>query len=334
MNGASKIGDWLNARTGYRALMAHALDEPVPGGARWAYIWGSVLVGCITLQAVTGWAMMAYYAPSATTAWASVEHLTYGVSGGWLVRGMHHFGAQAMIVVVAFHLAQVAIFGAYKAPREVNWWLGLGLLGITLGFSLTGYLLPWDQKGYWATRVATNIAGTTPILGRAIQQVLQGGPEYGSLTLTRFYALHVGVLPALILGLLVGHLLLFRKHGVTPGASTDVSGVLPTQLAKDLGGILLMLLVVVVLAYREHGGPFDCPADPASDYPRGPDGASTMLFPYQSISRAARVESVRWNKGHIAGAYATLLPFWDRAPSRAGAVPIFRSRRWRSRSSV
>src|SRR5262249_25216751 len=115
----TKVGDWLDARTGYRALLSHALDEPVPGGARWAYIWGSVLVGCITLQAITGWAMMAYYAPSATTAWASVEHLTYGVSGGWLVRGLHHFGAQAMVVTVAFHIAQVAIFGAYKAPREV-----------------------------------------------------------------------------------------------------------------------------------------------------------------------------------------------------------------------
>ena len=142
MSVASKVADWLDSRTGYRALLVHALDEPVPGGARWAYIWGSVLVGCITLQAITGWAMMAYYAPSATTAWASVEHITYGVSGGWLVRGLHHFGAQAMVVTLALHLLQVAIFGAYKAPREVNWFLGLGLLGVTLGFSLTGYLLP------------------------------------------------------------------------------------------------------------------------------------------------------------------------------------------------
>jgi ubiquinol-cytochrome c reductase cytochrome b subunit len=320
MSLASKIGDWLDARTGYRALLSHALDEPVPGGARWAYIWGSVLVGCITLQAITGWAMMAYYAPSATTAWASVEHLTYGVSGGWLVRGMHHFGAQAMIVVVAFHLAQVAIFGAYKSPREVNWWLGLGLLGITLGFSLTGYLLPWDQKGYWATRVATNIAGTTPVLGKAIQQVLQGGAEYGSLTLTRFYALHVGVLPALLLALLVGHLVLFRRHGVTPGASADVAKVdrfYPTQLAKDLGGILLMLLVVVVLAYREHGAPLDCPADPASDYPARPEWYFLSLFQLLKYFEG-RLEVV----GSLvipaaAGAYMALLPFWDRAPSRA-----------------
>jgi len=174
MSWLAKAGDWLDSRTSYRALLHHALDEPVPGGARWAYIFGSVLIGCITLQAITGWALMAYYAPSATTAWASVEHITYGVSGGWLVRGMHHFGAQAMVVCLVLHLAQVAIYGAYKAPREVNWWFGLGLLGVTLGFSLTGYLLPWDQKGYWATRVATSIAGTIPIVGKSIQQLAQG----------------------------------------------------------------------------------------------------------------------------------------------------------------
>jgi ubiquinol-cytochrome c reductase cytochrome b subunit len=320
MSMASKVGDWLDARTGYRALVAHALDEPVPGGARWAYIWGSVLVACIALQAITGWAMMAYYAPSATTAWASVEHLTYGVSGGWLVRGLHHFGAQAMVVTLALHLAQVAIFGAYKAPREVNWWLGLGLLGVTLGFSLTGYLLPWDQKGYWATRVATNIAGTTPLLGRQIQQVLQGGAEYGSLTLTRFYSLHVGILPVLLVLLLVGHLVLFRKHGVTPSATanpTKVDRFYPTQLAKDLGGVLLLFVVVAGLAIREHGAPLDCPADPASDYPARPEWYFLSLFQLLKYFEG-RLEVVgSLVIPSLAGAYLALLPFWDRGPSRA-----------------
>ncbi|HZU83948.1 MAG TPA: cytochrome b N-terminal domain-containing protein, partial [Polyangiaceae bacterium] len=205
-----------------------------------------MLVGCIALQAITGWALMAYYSPSATTAWASVEHLNYAVVGGWLLRGLHHFGAQAMIVVVGLHVAQVAIYGAYKAPREVNWWLGLGLLGLTVGFGLTGYLLPWDQKGYWATRVATNIAGTTPIAGKIVQQLLVGGPEYGSMTLTRFFTLHVAILPALLVGLLGGHLALFRRHGVTPSASADTTKVgrfYPAQLAKDVAGVLLLFVV-------------------------------------------------------------------------------------------
>src|SRR5579863_9447196 len=106
MSFQDRAGDWLDERTGYRALIAHALEEPIPGGARWAYIFGSVLMGCIALQAITGWAMMAYYAPSATTAWASVEHLNNDVMGGWLVRGLHHFGAHAMIVVLALHIGQ------------------------------------------------------------------------------------------------------------------------------------------------------------------------------------------------------------------------------------
>jgi ubiquinol-cytochrome c reductase cytochrome b subunit len=316
----NQVGDWLEARIGYRALIKHALEEPVPGGARWAYIFGSVLVGCIALQAITGWAMMAYYAPSATTAWASVEHLTYAVWCGWLVRGLHHFGSQAMIVVIGLHIAQVAIWGAYKAPREVNWWLGLGLLGVTIGFGLTGYLLPWDQKGYWATRVATNIAGTMPIAGKAVQRFLVGGPEYGSMTLTRFYTLHIAILPLLLALLLVGHLVLFRKHGVTPSASADTRKVdlfYPMQLAKDVGGVLLLLAVVLVLALRDHGAPLDAPADPASDYPARPEWYFLSLFQLLKYFPGPLEVVATLVVPGVAGAYLALLPFWDRTPSRA-----------------
>jgi ubiquinol-cytochrome c reductase cytochrome b subunit len=320
MSWINRTGDWLDARTGYRAALHHALEEPVPGGARWAYIFGSVLVGCITVQALTGWALMTYYAPSATTAWASVEHITYAVSGGWLVRGLHHFGAQAMVVVVGLHIAQVAIFGAYKAPREVNWWLGLGLLGITLGFSLTGYLLPWDQKGYWATRVATNIAGTVPIIGKATQRILQGGPEYGTFTLTRFYTLHIAILPLLLAALLGGHLVLFRKHGVTPGAKADTSKIdkfYPTQLAKDLGGMFVMLAVVFLLVLREHGAPLDAPADPASEYPARPEWYFLSLFQMLKYFEGSLEIAGSVVIPGIAGLYLALLPLWDKVQSRA-----------------
>ena len=204
----SRLGDFLDERVGHRKLLAHALEEPIQGGARWAHVFGSALLGSFLVQAVTGVALMTSYAPSEQTAWASVHYITFTQSGGWLLRGLHHFGAQAMVIVLAMHLLQVALFGAYKKPREVNWWLGLGLLALTLGFALTGYLLPWDQKGYWATRVATNIAGTVPVVGDATQKLMQGGAEYGSLTPTRFYALHVAVLPALLVILVAP-----RPHG-------------------------------------------------------------------------------------------------------------------------
>jgi ubiquinol-cytochrome c reductase cytochrome b subunit len=320
MSPIDQVDHWLDKRIGHRALIKHALEEPVPGGARWAYIFGSVLVGCIALQAITGWAMMAYYSPSATTAWASVEHLNYVVPGGWLVRGLHHFGAHAMVVVLGLHLAQVAIYGAYRAPREVNWWLGLGLFAITLGFGLTGYLLPWDQKGYWATRVATNIAGTTPGLGKAIQRLMQGGAEYGSMTLTRFYTLHVGLLPVLLISLLVAHLVLFRKHGVTPPASADLRKVdrfYPVQLAKDVGGVLLMLAIVFALALRDHGAPLDAPADPSSDYPARPEWYFLSLFQLLKYF-AGQLEVVGSQVvPGVAALYLVLLPFWDRSPTRA-----------------
>jgi ubiquinol-cytochrome c reductase cytochrome b subunit len=273
--------DFLDERTGVRKLAAHLLDEPIRGGARWAYVFGSALLGSFMVQAVTGVALMTGYAPSDKTAWASVHFIQFQQAGGWLVRGLHHFGAQAMVILLGAHLAQVSLFGAYKKPREVTWWLGLGLLAITLGFALTGYLLPWDQKGYWATRVATNIAGTVPLVGEATQRLLQGGPEYGSLTLTRFYTLHVVVLPALLVGIVTAHVALFRRHGVTPSAKADLARVdafFPSQLFKDVVAAVAVVGVVLVLAVNEHGAPLDAPADPSSDYPARPEWYFLALF--------------------------------------------------------
>ena len=132
---------------------------------------------------------------------------------------MHHFMAQAMVVLLALHLMQVVIDGAYRAPREVNFWLGLILMQIVLGLSLTGYLLPWDQKGYWATRVATNLLGVVPGVGTSLQQLVVGGADYGHHTLTRFFALHAGVLPAALVFFLVLHVALFRRHGICSQAA-------------------------------------------------------------------------------------------------------------------
>ena len=150
--------DWLDNRTGYKLLMHEALNEPIPGGARWRYITGSMLTFCFVVQAITGMFLWCGYAPSTQTAWESVYYIQHEMTLGWLVRGIHHFAAQAMMVVLGLHFFQVIWDGAYRAPREVNFWLGIVLMQIVVVLSLTGYLLPWDQKGYYATKVATNIS--------------------------------------------------------------------------------------------------------------------------------------------------------------------------------
>ena len=210
--------NWLDNRTGIRRLTREALFENIPGGARWRYVWGSTLTFAILVEFITGIMLWMFYSPSANSAWESVYHLQENVKGGDWLRGIHHWTAQFMIVLLVLHLVQVVVDGAYKAPREFNFWFGLALLGLTMGLGLTGYLLPWDQKGYWATEVATNIVGNTPLIGDYLKPLLIGGNEAGHHTLTRFFALHAGVLPALLIGLIVLHIYLFRKHGITPAA--------------------------------------------------------------------------------------------------------------------
>ena len=198
-------------------LRKSALDERVPGGARFVYVFGSALVILFGLQALTGIGLALYYSPSANNAWASVFYIEHKVAFGYLLRGLHHYGSSAMVIVLGMHLLQTFTFGAYRQTRALVWWSGLLLLFLVIGFGLTGYLLPWDQKGYWATRVATDIAATTPLVGKQLQYLIQGGNEYGNLTLTRFYAIHVVILPALLVSLLAAHVALFRKvGGVTP----------------------------------------------------------------------------------------------------------------------
>jgi ubiquinol-cytochrome c reductase cytochrome b subunit len=259
--------DWLDHRTGYRELMHEALYERVPGGARWRYVWGSTLVFTFSIQMITGFFLWTAYAPSAQTAWESVYYIEHVMQFGNVVRGIHHFTAQAMIVLMALHLMQVIIDGAYKAPREVNFWLGLILMLIVLGLSLTGYLLPWDQKGYWATQVATNIAGGTPVIGTQVQKMAVGGDVYGHLTLTRFFALHAGLLPFLLVAFLAVHIAAFRRHGITVPDPNRRPAVYfwPDQVLKDAVACLAILATILVLVFWK-GAELGAPADPSENY--------------------------------------------------------------------
>lgn len=277
----SSLLDWLDDRTGFRALTKEALYERIPGGARWRYVWGSTLMFALFVQLVTGIILWMAYSPNAMGAWESVYFIQYEMTGGWMLRGIHHYMAQITTVLLILHLMQVVIAGAYKAPREVNFWFGLGLLGLVLGLSLTGYLLPWDEKGYWATKVATSIASISPVIGPELQRTLIGGADYGHHTLTRFFALHAGVLPLAIMGLIAGHVYLFRRHGVTteqPPRGRE--GVFwPDQVLKDAVACLAVMAVVMFLVLRAGGAHLGAPADPTEPYAAArPDWTFMFLF--------------------------------------------------------
>jgi ubiquinol-cytochrome c reductase cytochrome b subunit len=276
------LADWLHDRTGFRALLREALDEPIPGGARWRYVFGSALTVIFLVQMFTGLLLMTSYSPSSSTAWGSVFYISKEMWYGWFIRGVHHFAAQAMVVLLVLHLLQVLWAGAYRRPREFNWWFGMALLFLTLAFSLTGYLLPWDQKGYWATKVATNIMGGAPVAGPYLQKILVGGSDYGNQTVTRFYGLHVGILPTLLVLCLVAHIALFRKHGLTPPPHAErrpTALFWPEQLFKDTVFSAAVLAVVIGLVLIQGGADLDSPADAAgSDYPARPEWYFLSLY--------------------------------------------------------
>ncbi|MEX2138752.1 MAG: cytochrome b N-terminal domain-containing protein [Pirellulales bacterium] len=291
--------DWLDHRTGYRSFVHEALYERIPGGARWRYVWGSTLVFAFFVQLITGLFLWMAYAPSSQTAWESVYYIQYEMQGGWLLRGIHHFMAQAMVVLLALHLMQVIIDGAYRAPREINFWIGLVLMLIVLGLSLTGYLLPWDQKGYWATRVATNLASLVPGVGEDLQRLVVGGADYGHHTLTRFFALHAGVLPGLLILLLVVHVGLFRRHGICyrQPAHRGECHFWPDQVLKDAVACLAVMAVVMLLvvlpaltgrvefADAQHlGADLGAPADPGHQYSAArPEWYFLFLFQFLKL---------------------------------------------------
>jgi len=314
-----KIGDWIDERLGHRALMKWFLDEPVPGGARWSYVFGSVLVFLLIMQAVTGILLASFYAPSSTDAWASVAYIQTQVPLGWFIRGLHSTGASAMVSVVCLHLLQVTLWGAYRKPRELNWWIGLVMMGLLFAFALTGYLLPWDQKGYWATQVATSLMGAAPGVGPWLKSVVQGGPEYGNLTLTHFYALNVALLPLTLIGLVVVHVALFRKHGVTPAFKHDPSvsdTFWPRQLVRDFIAMTVTLAIIFVVVAKGHGAALEAPADPASSYDARPEWYFYPLFQLLKFF-PGRLEIVgAVGAPLVAGGILFALPFYDRAATR------------------
>ncbi|MGE0129008.1 MAG: cytochrome b N-terminal domain-containing protein [Blastocatellales bacterium] len=316
---AAELRDWFGERTGAWKTIRVALDEPIRGGARWTYVFGSGLAFLVALQALTGIVLSVYYTPSSDHAHASVAFIQKAVPAGALLRGLHHYGASAMVVLIVVHLAQVFLFGAYKAKRELVWVTGVVMLLITLAFSFTGYLLPWDQAAYFGTKVGTSIAGEIPVVGEIQRRIMLGGSELTTLTLSRFFTAHVFLFPLALLLLIVAHIVLFRRAGAAgPFHHRDdrrVDSFYPRQMLKDAVFMLALFVALAVLALKWPAelGP---QADPASDYLARPPWYFLPLFQLLKYfpGQLSLIPTVL-----LPGALFTLLfllPFLDRRAER------------------
>lgn len=207
--------DWLELRSGLVGATKYFLFRKVPGDIGWAHTLGSATLTAFLVQAVTGVILAMFYKPTPAEAYDSIQRITNEVTLGWLVRGMHRWGASVFIILLFFHAARVFLYGAYKYPRELNWIVGVFLLLLGMFEGFTGYLLPWDQTAYWATVVGVNLQGTGPFVGPFLVNLLFGGGEIGVDTLPRFYAIHMLLLPGAIFALVGLHLWLVMRLGVT-----------------------------------------------------------------------------------------------------------------------
>lgn len=268
----SRLGEWIDKRTGISGPVRSFLNYPVPGYVHRnaLYMLGGLTLIMFMLQAFTGILLAFYYVPTPEGAYNSVDFITYQLPLGWLVRGIHHYGSSAMVVLTALHMLRTYLFSAYKRPREINWLTGVLLLFLTLAFGFTGYLLPWDQKGYWATRVGTQIAGSVPLIGDALMQLMRGGAEVGQTTLSRFFGTHILLLPAMLALLIAVHIFQLRHHGMSPAItekgkaqSRKFVPFYPYWIINDaIAGLGLLALLVVLSATQR--APLEFPADPTS----------------------------------------------------------------------
>jgi ubiquinol-cytochrome c reductase cytochrome b subunit len=259
--------NWIERRTGFVSMAKDFLTEDIPGGASYWYVFGSATLFAMILQIVTGIFLTFFYAPSAMTAWESTRSI-YVHPFQHFVLSVHYWGASAMIALVFLHLLQVVIWGAYKSPREIQWIVGVLLLLVTMVLGLTGYLLPWDMDAYAASQVSINLTLTAPVIGAFIQQFTQDGTTMGTLTINRFFGLHVWLLPAVLVALVGAHLAIFRWNGPAGPPVEDPRPLKkgrfwPDQMFMDAFVSLLIFLIIIALA--AFAPPFlDAKADPAN----------------------------------------------------------------------
>jgi ubiquinol-cytochrome c reductase cytochrome b subunit len=317
MGPISAVQSWFEKRLGLSRLVGPLLYKPLSGGARYQFSLGSVNLFLFVNQALTCIFLMMYYVNSPDHAWDAVNWIQHEASFGYFVRGMHYWGASAMVVSVLLHIVRVFVYGAYKKPREIMWVSGTLLLLLVLGFAFTGYLLPWDQKSYWATVVGTSIPGTMPG-GDFIVRLARGGTSVNNLTLTRFFTVHVEILPWLLVIIAGIHLTVLQIVDHTPPWNPEKAKVAapfyPDQVFKDMVLILLVFVALVALANLSPA-PLEAIADPA-DKSYVPRPEWYFFFLYQLLKyfqgRYEMVGTIVLPNLFIIA--MLLLPFYDRKP--------------------
>lgn len=290
--------DWLETRTGLVGFLSDLFFHAVPGGAGWRRVWGSLVLFALFCEMVTGLGLWLYYSPGVVSAWESVHFIQERVAGGWFLRGLHHYVAQVMVVLLVLHLLQMVLGGLYRAPREVAFWVSVLLIGVVLGTAFTGYILPWDRRGFMASTVSSGLMANTPVIGPWLREVFLGGPQPGQATLQRVTVLHAGVLPAVILGLIVLQTVLFRRWArttcsgrplelagagtegaVAPEAPRPQDAWWPGQAWRDAAACLAFLAAIAAITVVTHGAPLEAPADASvADSAARPEWYFLFLF--------------------------------------------------------
>jgi ubiquinol-cytochrome c reductase cytochrome b subunit len=281
MKWKDRLQVWLDHRTGLETAVRNFLYEQIPASSGWHQVFGSVALFLFLVQAFTGALLAFNYAPTPGDAYNSLRYILAEVTGGRLMRGLHHWGASMMIVVVVLHMIQVFLYGAYKKPREATWMAGVVLLLLTLAYGLTGYLLPWDNRAYWGTVVTTQIAARAPILGPYLLRLLGSEGEVGVVTFARFYGLHVLLLPPATTLLIALHVYLVRKHGVAPAIDDELrpqKKFFPEQAFRDTVAVFIAFAILFVMAVAVRV-PLEQLADPTdTSYIPRPEWYFLFLF--------------------------------------------------------
>ncbi len=311
-----KVIDWIEHRTGLETAIKNFLYEDIPASSGWHQIIGSTAVFFFVIQVFTGGLLAFNYAPTPGDSYNSVKYIMTALTGGKLIRGLHHWGASMMLIIVVLHMLQVFLYGAYKKPREATWMVGVVLLLIVLVFGLTGYLLPWDNRAYWGTVVTTQISGMAPVLGPYMLRLMGAESGVSVVTFSRFYALHTILLPPLVMILIGIHIYLVRKHGVAPAVDDTAPRrkFFPEQVFKDTVGVAIAFIILFTMAV-------------VADVPLGrlADPTDTAYIPRPEWYFLFLFQTLKFFKGplEVVGAVVLpgvavlallLVPFIDRGP--------------------